>query len=118
MSEIYGVFNGEYMITSEKREYPVPANYASKSRLLPGDELKVSIQEDGEYIFKIVNQVPRKRVMADIVEDNLVKYNGKKYKLSQAVVSFYRLKKGDQVMALIPNILKGVEWLNVDGKIR
>lgn len=39
-----GFYNGLYFLTHDSDEqYPVPANYASKSMLIPGDELKLTI---------------------------------------------------------------------------
>ena len=34
---IEGVFDGQKMIGPDGKEYPVPANYASKSKLVEGD---------------------------------------------------------------------------------
>ncbi len=34
---IEGVFDGQIMIDQEGKNYPVPANYASKSKLVEGD---------------------------------------------------------------------------------
>jgi hypothetical protein len=37
---IEGVFDGQNMVGSDGKTYPVPANYASKSKLVQGDILK------------------------------------------------------------------------------
>jgi len=44
---IEGVFDGQNMVGSDGKIYPVPANYASKSKLVQGDILKLTIAEDG-----------------------------------------------------------------------
>ena len=36
---VEGVFDGQNMIGPDKKTYSVPANYASKSKLIPGDIL-------------------------------------------------------------------------------
>ena len=41
---IEGVFDGQNMIGPDKKTYSVPANYASKSKLIPGDVLKLTIK--------------------------------------------------------------------------
>src|SRR5690606_16926125 len=40
---IEGVFDGENMVDDAGKKYPVPANYASKSKLVEGDMLKLTI---------------------------------------------------------------------------
>ena len=49
---IEGVFDGEQMLGQDERRYPVPPNYASKSKLVVGDVLKLTIASDGTFIFK------------------------------------------------------------------
>ena len=48
---VEGVFDGERMMGTDGIKYNVPPNYASKSKLLEGDILKLVIQEDGSFIF-------------------------------------------------------------------
>jgi len=43
---IEGVFDGQNMVGSDGKTYPVPANYASKSKLVQGDILKLTIADD------------------------------------------------------------------------
>jgi hypothetical protein len=47
---IEGVFDGQNMVGSDGKTYPVPANYASKSKLVQGDILKLTIAEDGSFL--------------------------------------------------------------------
>ena len=44
---IEGVFDGQIMIGPDGKNYPVPANYASKSKLGEGDILKLTIGDNG-----------------------------------------------------------------------
>ena len=46
---IEGVFDGQTMHDGEGKSYPVPANYASKSKLVEGDILKLTIADDGSF---------------------------------------------------------------------
>ena len=39
---IEGTFDGQIMIGTDGKQYPVPANYASKSKLVEGDMLKIT----------------------------------------------------------------------------
>src|ERR1700758_1555907 len=65
---IEGVFDGQNMIGPDKKQYPVPANYASKSKLIEGDVLKLTIAEDGSFIYKQIGQIPRKQVIGTLVQ--------------------------------------------------
>ena len=49
---IEGVFDGQNMVGSDGKTYPVPANYASKSKLVQGDILKLTIGDDGAFLYK------------------------------------------------------------------
>src|SRR5690349_18112862 len=44
---IEGVFTGEKMIGPDGQEYSVPPNYASKSKLVEGDHMKLTITGQG-----------------------------------------------------------------------
>ena len=46
---IEGVFDGQKFVGPDGKEYPVPANYASKSKLVEGDILKLTIADDGSF---------------------------------------------------------------------
>ncbi|MBA4320115.1 MAG: hypothetical protein C0412_17080, partial [Flavobacterium sp.] len=48
---IEGVFDGENMIGPDGKQYSVPSNYASKSKLVEGDILKLTITSRGNFIY-------------------------------------------------------------------
>ena len=60
---IEGVFDGQMMMGPDGKNYPIPANYASKSKLVEGDILKLTIAEDGSFIYKQIGSVDRKSVV-------------------------------------------------------
>src|SRR5674476_43528 len=60
---IEGVFDGQNMVGSDSKTYPVPANYASKSKLVQGDILKLTITEEGAFLYKQIGPIPRKQVI-------------------------------------------------------
>lgn len=103
---IYGRFDGEHMEGEDAQLYPVPANYASKSKLVEGDKLKLTIEEDGAFVYKQVGPVERRRVLGKFVLDDngndVVEAEGKKYRILLASVTFYRLERGNQVTILLP----------------
>lgn len=113
---IEGVFDGQNMIGPDGKSYPVPANYASKSKLIPGDVLKLTIADDGSFIYKQIGPVPRKRVVGPLVyEDGQYKVlaNSKSYKVLLASVTYYRGEVGDNVTLIVPE-LEESEWGAID----
>src|SRR3954469_4444332 len=102
---IEGVFDGQNMVGSDGKMYPVPANYASKSKLVQGDILKLTIAEDGAFLYKQIGPIPRKQVVGTLVLENghyFVDVAGKKYRVLLASVTYFKAKPGDQVSVNIP----------------
>ncbi len=60
---IEGVFDGQNMVGSDGKTYPVPANYASKSKLVQGDILKLTIADDGSFLYKQIGPIARKQLV-------------------------------------------------------
>src|SRR3989344_1018089 len=48
---VEGSFNGEKMIGDDGKEYAVPPNYASKSKIVPGDRMKLTITKSGSFVY-------------------------------------------------------------------
>lgn len=113
---IEGVFDGQNMIGPDGKSYPVPANYASKSKLAQGDVLKLTIADDGSFIYKQIGPVERKRIVGPLVyEDGQYKVlaNGKSYKVLLASVTYYRAEVGDNVTVIVPEFEES-EWGAID----
>lgn len=109
---IEGVFDGEKMLGPDKKEYSVPANYASKSKLIPGDILKLTVGEDGSFIYKQIGPVERKRVIGTLTYDDgqyRVIAEGKSYKVLLASVTYFRAEIGDKITLIVPE-LEESEW--------
>jgi len=117
---IEGVFDGQVMVGPDGKNYPVPANYASKSKLLEGDVLKLTIAEDGSFIYKQIGPIPRKQVIGTLVQHDgayYVEANGKEYRILLASVTFFRLKEGDQVTIIIPEDNPDAQWAAVEAPL-
>lgn len=104
---IEGVFNGEKMVGSDASEYAVPPNYASKSKLVEGDLLKLTITNRGAFIFKQIGPLKRRRVVGELVRSDendrwKVLSAGRLYNILTASVTFYKGKPGEHVVLLIP----------------
>lgn len=109
---IEGVFDGQNMIGPDKKTYSVPANYASKSKLIPGDILKLTITPDGSFVYKQIGPVERKRVVGTLTYDDgqyKVLAESKAFKVLLASVTYFRAEVGDKVTLIIPE-LEESEW--------
>jgi hypothetical protein len=118
---IEGVFNGYQMIGSDGLEYSVPPNYASKSKLLEGDIMKLTITTRGAFIYKQIGPIERRRVLGELVSDVdndhwSVLAEGKTYKILKASVTFYKGTPGSEVVLLLP-VEGGCTWAAVDNII-
>jgi hypothetical protein len=114
---IEGVFDGENMIGPDKHKYAVSANYASKSKLLPGDVLKLTILSDGSFIFKQIGPIKRKKIVGELEEIAEGKYvvnsEGNKYRVLMASVTYFKAEPKDKLVVLVPE--KGEsEWAAVE----
>jgi len=102
---VEGIFDGQNMICPDGHKYPVQPNYASKSKLIPGDKLKLVIQDDGSFIFKQIGLIDRKRIIGTLIEDEenfKVLANGKPYGVLTASVTYFKAKPKDEVTLLVP----------------
>lgn len=103
---IEGTFDGQVMIGTDGKQYPVPANYASKSKLVEGDMLKLTITPDGSFIYKQIGPAERKRVIGIASQDTDGNYfiaaDGKAYKILLASITYFKVEPGDEVTLVAP----------------
>ena len=102
---IEGRFDGQHMIGDGGKSYPVPANYASKSKLVEGDTLKLTIAEDGSFIYKQIGPVERKKLLGKLIlEDGQYKVEagGQHYNVLFASVTYFKGNPGDEVTIVTP----------------
>ncbi|MBU0727593.1 hypothetical protein KKA95_02815 [Patescibacteria group bacterium] len=110
---IEGVFDGQNMIDKKGTVYPVPANYASKSKLIPGDVLKLTVTEEGKFLYKQIGPVERKTVIGPLVYNDgqyQVLTDNKAYNVLLASVTYFRAAVGDEVTLIIPMDDKNADW--------
>ncbi len=102
---VEGVFDGQNMVDALGQAYPIPANYASKSKLVEGDGMKLSITEEGKFIYKQIAPIDRRTIIGVLIQEDgqyKVLAEGKAYRILLASITFYRAEVGDQVTILIP----------------
>lgn len=117
-----GVFNGQNMIGADGKEYIVPANYASKSKLVEGDILKLTINARGNFLFKQIGPIERTRVVGTLQESEAgggwcVNSANKKWRVLTAPVTYFKGESGDEAVILIPKNTPS-KWAAVENVIR
>lgn len=117
---IEGVFDGQNMVGSDGKTYPVPANYASKSKLVQGDILKLTIADDGSFMYKQIGPIPRKQIVGVLLQENghyYVDVNKRKYRVLLASVTYFKAKPGDQVSVNVPEDDSHAEWAALEAAL-
>lgn len=119
---VEGMFDGVSMIGGDGKSYTVPANYASKSKLVEGDLLKLTITDDGTFIYKQIGPIERKRVRGTLLQDDdtgeySVLAQGNTYKVLAASITYYKGEVGDEVVILLPAD-KQSQWAAVENVIK
>jgi len=117
---VEGVFDGQKMIGPDGKEYPVPANYASKSKLVEGDILKLTIADDGSFIYKQIGPIERNQIIGTLVTHDgayYVEANGREYRILLASVTYFRINVGDQVTIIIPADNPEATWAAVEAAL-
>lgn len=118
---VYGVFDGQIMVGEDGKQYPVPSNYASKSKLVENDMLKLTITPTGNFIYKQVGPVERKYLIGIVEKDErgnyLINSEGKRYKTLLAAATYFKVEAGDEVTLVIPRDKESV-WCAIENVLR
>ncbi len=103
---VQGAFDGQVMQGSDGKQYPVPANYASKSKLVEGDVLKLTITPDGSFIYKQIGPAERRHAIGVVVQDErgnyMVMADGHPYRVLLASITYFKASPGDEVAVVAP----------------
>lgn len=117
---IEGVFDGQNMVGSDGKSYPVPANYASKSKLVQGDILKLTISDDGTFLYKQIGPIPRKQIVGILIQENghyFVEVGERRFRVLLASVTYFKAKPGDQVSVNVPEDDAHAEWAALEAAL-
>jgi hypothetical protein len=86
-------------------KYPIPANYASKSKLVQWDKLKLTIAPNWKMLYKQISPIERETVVWLLTEDK-GRYQAvaewKTYDLLTAAVTHFWANIWDNVTIIIP----------------
>ncbi len=118
---IEGVFDGENMIGPDGKQYSVPANYASKSKMVEGDILKLTITSRGTFIYKQISPTERSRVIGELERSDggnfYVSADGRKWRVLPASVTYFKGEPGDETVILVPKSGKS-KWAAIENVVR
>jgi len=115
-----GVFDGQNMVGSDGKTYPVPANYASKSKLVQGDILKLTIADDGAFMYKQIGPIPRKQLVGQLVQKEghyFVEVGKRDYRVLLASVTYFKAKPLDQISINVPEDEVDAEWAAIEAAL-
>ena len=102
---VEGVFTWEEMLWVDDHKYPVPVNYASKSKLVQWDRLKLTIDPTWRMLYKQIKPIDRETKVW-----LLTKEQGKfqvisewlTYNVLTAAVTHFKAEIGDSVSIIVP----------------
>jgi len=119
---VEGVFDGFAMQGNDGNQYDVPANYASKSKLVQGDVLKLTISNTGSFIFKQIKPIERQRLIGELSYDGrddqyYAEKDGNRWKLITASVTYFKGEEGDEVIFLVPEVGES-QWAAVENILK
>jgi hypothetical protein len=117
---IEGVFDGQNMVGSDGKTYPVPANYASKSKLVQGDILKLTIAPDGAFLYKQIGPIARKQLVGVLTSKEgsfFVETGIANYRVLLASVTYFKAKMGDQISINVPADDMNAEWAAIEAAL-
>src|SRR5207253_726250 len=96
-------------------------NYASKSKLIEGDVLKLTIADDGSFIYKQIGPMERKKMLGVLLVDEnggfKVLADGKPYKVLLASLTYFKAEAGDEVTIVVPEG-QDATWAAVENVIK
>ncbi|PIE85454.1 hypothetical protein CSA08_01710, partial [Candidatus Gracilibacteria bacterium] len=102
---IEGVFTGSDMLGSDGNKHPVPANYASKSKLVQGDKLKLTVNKLGKMLYKQIQPIERETKVGILTKEKgvyQVLADGEIYGVLTAAVTHFKAEIGDNVAIIVP----------------
>jgi hypothetical protein len=93
------------MLGSDWNKYPIPANYASKSKLVQGDKLKLTIESNWKMLYKQIAPIEREYKTWLVVKEKdkyQVITEWKTYDLLTAAVTHFKANIWDTITVIIP----------------
>ena len=119
---VEGVFSGDKMVGADGKTYDIPPNYASKSKLVEGDILKLTITSNGGFVYKQIGPIPRQRLVGELAidmekDEYWVVVDTNKWRVLKASITYFKGEAGNKVAILVPQ--DGIsKWAAVENVIK
>ena len=87
---------------------------------MEGDILKLTIADDGGFIYKQIGPIERRQIIGTLVQHDgafYVEANGREYRILLASVTYFRIKEGDQVTIIVPEDNPEAVWAAVEAAL-
>ena len=118
---VEGTFDGQIMLGTDGKQYPVPANYASKSKLVEGDMLKLTITDNGTFLYKQIGPIGRRHALGVVTQDESGNYYvvaaGKPHRVLLASITYFKAAPGAEVAVVVPRDLDS-NWAAIENIIQ
>lgn len=99
------IFTWEEMLWSDSNIYPVPANYASKSKMVQWDKLKLTIDWSWRMVYKQIAPIERETktwLLTKEKEKYQVISDSKTYNVLTAAVTHFKWQIWDKITVIVP----------------
>jgi len=99
------VFTWEEMLWVDDRKYPIPVNYASKSKLVQWDRLKLTIEPSWRMLYKQIKPIDRETKVGLLTKEQgkfQVISDWQTYNVLTAAVTHFKAEIGDSVSIIVP----------------
>jgi len=99
------VFTWEDMLGADWHKYPVPSNYASKSKLVQWDKLKLTIDSNWKMLYKQIQPIERETKIGLLIKESgkfQVVAEWKTYNLLTAAVTHFKWEIWDSLTVILP----------------
>ncbi len=119
---VEGIFDGTHMVGSDGKQYAIPPNYASKSKLVEGDMLKLTIGSEGKFLYKQIGPIERDRIIGKLEQDAVTKQysvvaDSKKWQVLTASITYFKGEEGDEAIILVPKNAPS-KWAAVENVVK
>ena len=119
---VEGIFDGQKMVGEDTQTYIIAPNYASKSKLVVGDRMKLIISRTGNFVYKQIGPVERERIVGMLALDPVTKQyvvtaGDQEWKILTASVSYFHGEPGDETIILVPKDQQAV-WAAVENIVK
>ena len=99
------IFTWEEMLSGDWNTYPIPVNYASKSKMVQWDKLKLTIEQNWKMLYKQISPIERETKTGLLTKEKdkyQVVADWKTYNVLTAAVTHFKWEIWDNVTIIVP----------------